>query len=485
MQSAETETTRGVTGSLFPATSSAWSWLFGVALLILFNPLQGRAQAAFDREAEVTQALLAQRWDRVADLTQAVGPDDPSIELRLARGHALFALDKDNESYCLIQSVKDTDRSGEIEMLKRWESWTGRLAAEHPGSAVAHHLAGDALARLQQWDAALAAFNRALELDPNLVVALNARAMVHALREEWNDALLDLTKALSLDGDRAASYASLGAFWVIKKDGAKGADDAFTKALAISPDSVAALYGRGCVRSVLGQWSEAQKDLEAASSRAGCLSAALYDRTSQILASMKEAEGMILAQSSDENPSFEVQRRLTAMENSGTTGLGAVDLKYLVTTAGRHPDLAPDIQRGLASVAAKNPGLAANIGRDLAKMDGHNRFGQMVAQTLSGLAVGLSSITARPVVGTRGVGLNTTSVSANLDLKPGMQGWESRITTNLTTIDRFQHSLPAAYSPRGFKTGLDEATWDYGSWPFEALNALLYTKSDFDNAGGK
>jgi len=211
---------------------------------------------------ELQAALLSEDWPAVSTLLST----QQAPEARLITAHAYLARNKNNESLCLFLSVSSREE------LTKWEAWTRAFATQHPASAIAHYLKGDALARLEQWPAALAAFNKALELDPNHALALNARGVVHASQGQWDPAVVDLDDAIRANPSLADAHTSRGALNIQQRSGAPGALEAFNRALRLSPDSVVALNGRAAVRTVLRQWDEAEADLtQAHKYTEGCL----------------------------------------------------------------------------------------------------------------------------------------------------------------------------------------------------------------------
>ncbi len=215
---------------------------------------------------ELQAALLSEDWPAVSTLLST----QQAPEARLITAHAYLARNKNNESLCLFLSVSSHEE------LTKWEAWTRAFATQHPASAIAHYLKGDALARLEQWPAALAAFNKALELHPNRALALNARGVVHASQGQWDPAVVDLDDAIRANPSLADAHTSRGTINIQRRTGAPGALEAFNRALRLSPDSVVALNGRAALRTVLRQFEEAEPDLaEARKHATGCLAPVL------------------------------------------------------------------------------------------------------------------------------------------------------------------------------------------------------------------
>jgi tetratricopeptide (TPR) repeat protein len=105
-----------------------------------------------------------------------------------------------------------------------------RLAPDSPRLLA---VLGQIHAERADYDAAFAAFDRALMLDPDLVVALSGRAALAYRVDDWEHALADLERAIQL-----------------------------------APDDPAPRFGRALVLQEMGHWDEALADLDAAASLA-------------------------------------------------------------------------------------------------------------------------------------------------------------------------------------------------------------------------
>ena len=64
--------------------------------------------------------------------------------------------------------------------LQRWTEWTDQFAKTHEDAAVAHYLKGDAASLRGNWEAAIAAYARALTKSPNHALTFNARGVAYA-----------------------------------------------------------------------------------------------------------------------------------------------------------------------------------------------------------------------------------------------------------------------------------------------------------------
>jgi tetratricopeptide (TPR) repeat protein len=93
----------------------------------------------------------------------------------------------------------------------------------HPRAPIAHYLQGDALARLEQWDQAVQALQRALDIRHDHYLALNARGAVYAAQSQWTQALLDYDAAIQANATFADAYASRGTLAIQRRQATRGA----------------------------------------------------------------------------------------------------------------------------------------------------------------------------------------------------------------------------------------------------------------------
>lgn len=455
--------------------------LFGTVLIFAFLFFSFAAcrseQPDLQIEPALEQAILAEDWAGVAELLDSVNAETVSPVDRLLKGHAALALNRNNESSCLFYSIVAADSVGMEENIKEWVSWTQRFATKHPKKAIAHYFEGDARSRSEQWDAALTAFDQALQFEPNHALTLIARGLVYAITERWNEALVDLSRAGSQGDNYAEAYASLGALWLMKKDGAKGAEEAFNKSLNISPDYATALYGRGSVRSVLGKWEEAEQDLEQVKEimlsdvdvEAGCLAEIIANNTAHTLSLLQSRDEIMLAGLQSENPSTEINRRITTMARNGHTGVGSVDYRALVNIAQRNPEYAPEIQQKLDVAVRNSPNLAQNLRIAENRVHFQGRMQQAFGSFWKGVDVSTSTrVEGKMAQVSLAFERRTNWYKGNRGTAQDIINSGQRLANTVNQI------RPQAINPSGFKTEPEEATWDEGDWPFAAVNGLLY-----------
>ena len=164
-----------------------------VFVALLCAPLVGMpgivvAELTHLMDQEVEKAILAEEWSKVADLLDSDDSLTSASVARLIKGHACLALNRNNESLELFLNASSA------EDLERWEEWTLGFAEQNPHNAVVHYLKGDAFARMEQWDSAILAFDKALQIKPDYPLALNARGVALCACGRWDGAEADFER---------------------------------------------------------------------------------------------------------------------------------------------------------------------------------------------------------------------------------------------------------------------------------------------------
>src|SRR6185503_5193335 len=147
-----------------------------VAVFVLANATLCAQVADPTVPPEVEKALLGEDWSKVVELLAKVDGSTVSPVLRLIKGHACLALNRNNQAIELFaSSANDHDR-------QEWRTWSQMIAEKYPKQAIALYLKGDAFARSKEWKAADECFEKALYLNPQCYLASNARGVVaHAV----------------------------------------------------------------------------------------------------------------------------------------------------------------------------------------------------------------------------------------------------------------------------------------------------------------
>jgi tetratricopeptide (TPR) repeat protein len=151
------------------------------------------------------------------------------------------------------------ERGSALRDLKRLDEALAafeKAIALNPGYAEAHNSRGIVLARLTRFEEALAAFNQAIALKPDYAGAYNNRAIVLQDLKRHAEALADFDKALALQPDNARLYNNRGDTLrdLNRPDDALASYD---QAIALKPDYAEAHYNRGTMLQDLGRFDGA------------------------------------------------------------------------------------------------------------------------------------------------------------------------------------------------------------------------------------
>jgi len=127
-----------------------------------------------------------------------------------------------------------------------------------PNLALARNGEGTALECLGRYNEALQAQNKAIELDPNLAEAWSGKGNALEYLERYNEALRAYERAIELDPNLAEAWSGKGnAFW-----GQNRYDEAlrtYERAIELNPNLAEAWSGRGVILSEQGKYDEAIK----------------------------------------------------------------------------------------------------------------------------------------------------------------------------------------------------------------------------------
>lgn len=189
----------------------------------------------------VERAVLAEDWAKVTELLSAFDPVSPSPVLRLIKGHACLALNRNNESLDLFASTLDD------ESRNKWQTWADQFVNEHGDNAIAWYFQGDAFARRKIWNSASRSFDQALALDPGCYLALSARGVVSHAVGNTLQARMYFMKAIKSKRDFADAYANRGTLSVYLHSVKGEAMYEEAKLVSIDKDPLLPLVGIGCM----------------------------------------------------------------------------------------------------------------------------------------------------------------------------------------------------------------------------------------------
>jgi protein O-mannosyl-transferase len=110
--------------------------------------------------------------------------------------------------------------AGTLSQNAQWqnESTLWRYAAAQAPNSRVGHLALGALAEARQdYDSALAEYNAALRINPNIIDALNNQAFVYARLERWSEATANFERIVELTPDKAVAHLNLSVAYEMQK----------------------------------------------------------------------------------------------------------------------------------------------------------------------------------------------------------------------------------------------------------------------------
>ncbi|MFC1901389.1 tetratricopeptide repeat protein [Chloroflexota bacterium] len=137
------------------------------------------------------------------------------------------------------------------------------LALPTTDNAIAANNEGLALNNSEEYEKALVAFNKAIELDPNLAMAYNNRGWAYIELGQHGQAIDDCNKAIELDPDLALAYSNRGLAYIRLGQYEQAVTDC-SQAIELDPDLALAYSNRGLAYIELGQYEEAIADLDRA-----------------------------------------------------------------------------------------------------------------------------------------------------------------------------------------------------------------------------
>jgi tetratricopeptide (TPR) repeat protein len=227
------------------------------AFLMLLGASCGTKDAVLSGSQQ--RALLDEKWSEVAQFGGASTDQPVGVVLTALRGHALLALNRNDESLAAFVAISNEAA------LREWRGWADTFARVHPSSHVAQYLRGDGLARARQWDPAIAAYSKALKEKGDFSLALSGRGVAafrRATRPEEILAALDDFEAAQKHGRPriADAYANAGVAYLQMKVADKAAM-MFDAALAVSRDFSLARMGRACASMATRETADRERAL--------------------------------------------------------------------------------------------------------------------------------------------------------------------------------------------------------------------------------
>lgn len=456
----------------------------------------------------VMDAALAGDWYALANLLESITPEQGDAVQRHLKGHALLAINRNNDSFRLFATATSED-------LMVWEMWTSGLAELYPGHSYAHFYRADALARLGKHEEAIAAFTKAIELDSENACALHGRGVLYAQLRRFSEAGTDLAAAQAIAPDIADFHNSRGMLRIAQRQGnVIRLEEQFKKATELSEGFALAYHGLGCVELLRNPEADidtskylqkAHNDLPDASllfaANESAYESSIIDQLATLVAaSAEDAEaGMAIKREVKLGElTSNYQIRQDALD--GKTGVGRMvaehvyQLDQTARSIGR--ELSDMTVADVETWARKNPS-AAQIGVEAvhraeqsptlrinhAIARGEIGVGRVVDRYLDGIAFQSSglSVTVNAAHLREDAKSHSDMLSqqvldraVKLNIMRGAETYNSSVHGNGVTIQKFAPG-PAINAQQGGAT-MDKrrVVWGTTQWPFHPLFGLLY-----------
>lgn len=140
--------------------------------------------------------------------------------------------------------------------LARLQGDIARLEAEERRRQAADYSAqGWEHFSREDFNRAIAAYTKAIELDPNFAAAYTVRAMTYTNQDKYNLAMTDVTKAIELGFTNAATYSIRGRIYRLQGTYDLAIAD-LTRAIELDPDYEWAHYERAkaCIQQAIADY---------------------------------------------------------------------------------------------------------------------------------------------------------------------------------------------------------------------------------------
>ena len=148
------------------------------------------------------------------------------------------------------------------EYEKALEAYAKALELD-PEYVYAYNGRGNAYQALGEYEKAVSDYDRALELDPEHVNAYNGRGNTYKALGEYEKAVSDYDRALELDPEYVYAYNGRGNAYQALGEYEKAVSD-YDRALELDPEYVNAYNGRGNAYKALGEYERAMSDYDRA-----------------------------------------------------------------------------------------------------------------------------------------------------------------------------------------------------------------------------
>ena len=129
----------------------------------------------------------------------------------------------------------------------------------NPNLATVYYNRGLVYEQQEKFDFALSDFTKAIELEPNNILAYNSRGLLYKKQEKFDFALADFNQVSQLNPNNILAYNSRGVLYLIQKQFDLALAD-FNTAIQIDPNYAEAYKNRGLLYKKQEQWDLALAD---------------------------------------------------------------------------------------------------------------------------------------------------------------------------------------------------------------------------------
>ncbi len=200
---------------------------------------QFRSQAKLYQLLE--QAICEKMPDGLRTLWREVGSLAGVVETALAKDREnRFKNASEFAATLKLLSINTTPSTSETENLALRDS-------------RAYNKRGQAHASTRNYEQAIMDYTKAIELDPCYAEAYDNRSTAHLLMENYGQAVLDCNRALELAPDFVTTYVNRGIAYTGLRDYTQAIAN-YSMALELSPKNIYAYYNRGNTQLWLGQY---------------------------------------------------------------------------------------------------------------------------------------------------------------------------------------------------------------------------------------
>lgn len=241
---------------------------------------QWRSEAEAGRDVEEVWADEEWRELRLAESYHSLCAGERAALPEVLRDFVRAAADGDVTAGRWARTLTDAGRDAGARTAQRWggeltralgEGGTAaalgavlrRAGLDERTQALGHAVQGSALRDAGAHEEALAAYDRAVALDPGLARAYRSRAILHARQGDHNRAITDMDRALALSPDDARSHAARGEYHRILGHHDRALAD-LDHSIRLDPAHHFAWASRGATRLARGELDEALADLNQA-----------------------------------------------------------------------------------------------------------------------------------------------------------------------------------------------------------------------------